>query len=95
MVAHRSLRGAGDAILGGQAKAYRSTDLAEFVAGRPNVKQVIAIGETGPEIAALLRKHGFDHITDGGTDMRKSWTWPGSRPEPGDVVLLSSRQRQF
>ncbi len=83
------------AILGGRAKGIPFDGLAKFVAGRPNVKQVIAIGETGPEIATLLRKHGYDRITDGGTDIVKIVGLAREKAKPGDVVLLSTGCASF
>ena len=83
------------AILGGRAKGIPFDGLAEFVAGRPNVKQVIAIGETGPEIAGLLRKHGYDRITDGGTDIDNIVGLSRKLAGPGDVVLLSTACASF
>jgi UDP-N-acetylmuramoylalanine--D-glutamate ligase len=83
------------AILGGQPKGIPFDDLARFVAGRPNVKQVIAIGETGPKIAALLRSNGFDRITEGAKDIDGIVRQARELGEPGDVVLLSTANTSF
>lgn len=83
------------AILGGRGKGIPFDGLARFVAGRPNVKQVIAIGETGPEIAALLRGNGYDRITDGGRDIVKIVDLARQQAQPGDVVLLSTGCASF
>lgn len=83
------------AILGGRSKGIPFDKLARFVAGQPNVKRVIAIGETGPEIASLLRANGFDRISDGGTDIVKIVELSRNLAEPGDVVLLSTANASF
>ena len=83
------------AILGGRGKGIPFDDLARFVAGRPNVKRVIAIGETGPKIAELLRKNGFDRITDGVRDIDGIVRQARELAEPGDIVLLSTASTSF
>lgn len=82
-------------ILGGRSKGIPFDDLARFVAGRSNSKQVIAIGETGPEIADLLRKNGFDRITEGGSDIEEIVRQAQALAEPGDIVLLSTACTSF
>jgi UDP-N-acetylmuramoylalanine--D-glutamate ligase len=82
-------------ILGGRSKGVPFDELAKFVAGQSNVKRVIAIGETGPEIASLLRDNGFDRISDGGTDIVKIVGLARELAEPGDVVLLSTANASF
>jgi UDP-N-acetylmuramoylalanine--D-glutamate ligase len=83
------------AILGGRGKGIPFDNLAKSVAGRPNVKRVIAIGETGPEIAGLLRKNGFDRITEGAKDIDGIAAQARGLAEPGDVVLLSTANTSF
>lgn len=83
------------AILGGQPKGIPFDDLARFVAGRSNVKRVIAIGETGPKIADLLRQNGFDRITEGAKDIVGIVRQARELAEPGDVVLLSTANTSF
>ena len=82
------------AILGGRGKGIPFDGLAKFVAGR-NVKQVIAIGETGPEIAALLRNNGYDNITEGADNIEEIVRQAQKLAEPGDVVLLSTACTSF
>jgi UDP-N-acetylmuramoylalanine--D-glutamate ligase len=82
-------------ILGGRGKGVPFDDLAEFVAKRPNIKQVIAIGETGPEIAALLRKNSYSKITKGGQTIEAIVQQARELAEPGDVVLLSTACTSF
>ena len=81
-------------ILGGRNKGIPFDDLAEFVAGY-NPKRVIAIGETGPEIADLLRKNGYDQITEGGKTIEEIVRQAKELAEPGDVVLLSTACTSF
>jgi UDP-N-acetylmuramoylalanine--D-glutamate ligase len=82
------------AILGGRGKGIPFDKLAEFVAKR-NIKQVIAIGETGPEIAALLAKQGYENITDGGNNIEEIVSLARKLAAPGDVVLLSTACTSF
>ncbi|HEX5744158.1 MAG TPA: UDP-N-acetylmuramoyl-L-alanine--D-glutamate ligase [Candidatus Saccharimonadales bacterium] len=83
------------AILGGRPKGIPFDDLASFISRRSNVKQVIAIGETGPEIAELLRNNGFGRITTGANDMAGIVRQARELAEPGDVVLLSTANTSF
>lgn len=82
------------AILGGRTKGIPFDGLAKFVAGR-NPKQVIAIGETGPEIAGLLRKNGYNRVTEGGRNIEEIVRQARELAEPGDVVLLSTACTSF
>jgi len=82
-------------ILGGRGKGIPFDALAKSVAGRLNAKQVIAIGETGPEIAALLRQNGYDRITEGGKTIGDIVAQARGLAEPGDVVLLSTANTSF
>ncbi len=82
------------AILGGRGKGIPFDGLAEFVAKR-DIKHVIAIGETGQEITSLLRKNGYDRVTDGGSDIQKIASLAQTLAEPGDVVLLSPACTSF
>lgn len=82
------------AILGGRAKGIPFDGLAKFVAER-DIKHVIAIGETGPEIAALLRENGYDRITEGGSDIKEIVRQARELAGPGDVVLLSTACTSF
>ncbi len=82
------------AILGGRAKGIPFDDLAKFVAER-NPKQVITIGETGPEIAALLSKNGYENIVQGGNNIEEIVRQARELAAPGDVVLLSTACTSF
>jgi UDP-N-acetylmuramoylalanine--D-glutamate ligase len=82
-------------ILGGRAKGIPFDELAKFVAAQPQVKHVIAIGETGPEIAGLLREHGYDKITEGGKTIEEIVRQARGLARPGDVVLLSTACTSF
>lgn len=81
-------------ILGGRTKGIPFENLAKSVAGR-NPKQVITIGETGPEIAGLFRKNGYDKITEGGKDIEEIARQARELAGPGDVVLLSPACTSF
>jgi UDP-N-acetylmuramoylalanine--D-glutamate ligase len=82
------------AILGGRDKGIPFDGLAKFVAGR-NPKQVIAIGETGPEIAGLLRQNGYANVTEGGKNIEEIVKQAQGLAAPGDVVLLSTACTSF
>jgi UDP-N-acetylmuramoylalanine--D-glutamate ligase len=82
-------------ILGGRTKGIPFSGLAEFIAKTPNVKTVITIGETGPEIAAELRQQGYQDIVEGGTNMDDIVTQARGLADPGDVVLLSTACTSF
>lgn len=81
-------------ILGGRGKGIPFDELAKEVA-KHSPKRVIAIGETGDEIASLLRANGYDKITDGGSDIVKIVDLARQLAEPGDVVLLSTACTSF
>jgi UDP-N-acetylmuramoylalanine--D-glutamate ligase len=82
------------AILGGRSKGIPFDDLAQFVV-KHNLKQVLAIGETGPEITALLRKHGYKNTTEGGSTIEEIVKQARQLAAPGDVVLLSTACTSF
>lgn len=83
------------AILGGRTKGIPFDGLAKFIAGRGNIKKVITIGETGPEIAALLHKNGYNNTLDGGNDISEIIRQARQQAEPGDIVLLSPACTSF
>lgn len=82
------------AILGGRGKGIPFDELAKFTAGQPP-KHVITIGETGPEIAALLRQNGYDRVSENGGGIKEIVDQARSLASPGDVVLLSTACTSF
>ncbi|HYH36444.1 MAG TPA: UDP-N-acetylmuramoyl-L-alanine--D-glutamate ligase [Candidatus Saccharimonadales bacterium] len=82
------------AILGGRTKGIPFDELARFVAER-DLKQVITIGETGPEIAGLLRKNGYDRVVEGGKNIEEIVRQARESAAPGDIVLLSTACTSF
>lgn len=82
-------------ILGGHSKGVPFGELAGLIASSPNVKQVITIGEAGPEIAAELRQQGYQNITEGGRTMEEIVGQAHELSSPGDVVLLSTACASF
>lgn len=82
-------------ILGGRGKGVSFTNLAEMIAERPNIKQVLAIGEAGPEITAELKAQGFTGITKGANDINGIVRQARALAAPGDVVLLSPACTSF
>jgi UDP-N-acetylmuramoylalanine--D-glutamate ligase len=94
MVAIKAFRQPEILILGGRGKGIPFDQLAEFIAEK-NIKQVITIGETGPEIATLLRKHGYDAIAEGGSNIEAIVGQAQQLASSGDVVLLSTACTSF
>jgi UDP-N-acetylmuramoylalanine--D-glutamate ligase len=82
-------------ILGGRTKEIPFNQLARTIAHQPHVKNVITIGETGPEIAKLLRAEGYQNITEGGKDMDAIVAQAQELAVPGDIVLLSPAATSF
>ena len=82
-------------ILGGSYKGVEFDKLAEEVI-KNNVKHVLAIGETGPNIANLLQKRGFNDISLDGLDtMELIVAKAQSLSSSGDIVLLSTGCASF
>lgn len=81
-------------ILGGSDKGADYGQLAEAVVGN-SVRQVVAIGHTGPAITKALREKGFSHVIDGGRTMTEIVQKAKDLASPGDVVLLSTGCASF
>lgn len=81
-------------ILGGSDKGASYDELAKAV-DNGNVRAVIVIGQTGPDIAAALRVHGFNNIIQGAQDMAGVVAQAREAARPGDVVLLSTACASF
>jgi UDP-N-acetylmuramoylalanine--D-glutamate ligase len=94
MVAIRAFTRPEIVILGGRTKGVPFDALAQTVVEH-GVKQVIAIGETGPEIVSLLRERGFENITVGSSTIEEIIAQARELAEPGDVVLLSTGCASF
>lgn len=83
------------AIMGGRSKGIPFDELGKTAAGVKNLKHVITIGETGPEIATALRANGFEKITEGGKDINEIVGQAHELASSGDVVLLSCASTSF
>lgn len=81
-------------ILGGSDKQVSFDGLAQMVASQ-NVRSVVLIGETAPQIEQALRQAGFTAIVAGGTDMTSIVATAQSQAQPGDIVLLSTGCASF
>ncbi len=81
-------------ILGGSDKGAEFADLAQVVAAN-NVKAVILIGDTAPQIEQALKAAGYEHIVVGGGDMKSIVAAAQAQALPGDVVLLSTACASF
>ncbi|MGZ6005478.1 MAG: UDP-N-acetylmuramoyl-L-alanine--D-glutamate ligase, partial [Candidatus Saccharimonadales bacterium] len=95
MVAIEAFREPEILILGGRSKGIAFDELAAFIAMSENVKQVITIGETGPEIAALLRANGYQDVVEGGRNIDEIVKLAHDLARPGDIVLLSTACTSF
>ena len=82
-------------VLGGHDKGAPFDDLINEIAGRDRVRHVIAIGDTGPKLAAMLRDKGYQAITEGLSDMPAMVAEARAKAQPGDVVLLSTGCSSF
>jgi UDP-N-acetylmuramoylalanine--D-glutamate ligase len=81
-------------ILGGSDKGASYEELARAVVDN-NVRAVIAIGLTGPAIAASLRKAGFENIGEGAGSMPEIIDQAHRFAQAGDIVLLSTACASF
>lgn len=81
-------------ILGGRGKDIPFDSLAEVVASN-NVKNVIAIGETGLEIMKILANSGYTGVVKGEKDIESIARQARALAQPGDVILLSPACASF
>lgn len=81
-------------ILGGRGKGVPFDALGEAVLNN-NVKNVIAIGETGFEIMKILTDLGYTGVVKGEKDINSIVRQARSLAAPGDVVLLSPACTSF
>ncbi len=81
-------------ILGGSDKGADYGELAHVVS-TSNVRRVVLIGKTGPDIETALRAAGFNDIVDGGSDMTAIVNTARDQAKSGDVVLLSTACASF
>ncbi len=81
-------------ILGGSDKGATYEELAKVVQNN-NVRAVVAIGKTGPEIRKALKAVGYENIVDGGHNMKSILEAVQQQAKPGDVALLSTACASF
>ena len=82
-------------IVGGSDKGIPFDELADAIVKRAP-KVVLAIGQTGPVIAELLKTHGFNNIIqDNLTNMQQIVGTAKANATSGDVVLLSTGCASF
>lgn len=82
------------AILGGSDKGAPFDTLAAAVVEN-NVRHVIVIGNTAPQITEELQAAGYSNITPGGTTMTEIVAAARQVAKAGDVVLLSTACASF
>jgi len=81
-------------ILGGHDKGASFDELADKIS-TSDVREVIAIGKIGPNIASLLRAKGYNSVTEGPSDMTAIVAAARQAAQPGDAVLLSCGTSSF
>jgi UDP-N-acetylmuramoylalanine--D-glutamate ligase len=81
-------------ILGGGVKGVSFDHLIDAVLSN-NVRHVIAIGTTGPDVTQKLLARGFTNVTAGGNTMHEIVAAARSFAQSGDVVLLSTGFSSF
>ncbi len=81
-------------ILGGGVKGVTFDHLIDAVL-KNNVRHVIAIGTTGPEVTQKLLEKGFTDVTAGGQTMQEIVGAARSFAQSGDIVLLSTGFSSF
>ncbi len=82
-------------IAGGSDKGSSFEALADEII-KNNVQHVLAIGQTGPTIASLLKKRGYDKVTQEGLSTMQAIVAKAIEvAEPGDAVLLSTGCASF
>ncbi|MDQ6882904.1 MAG: UDP-N-acetylmuramoyl-L-alanine--D-glutamate ligase [Candidatus Dormibacteraeota bacterium] len=79
-------------IAGGRNKGIELAPLAAAIAGR--VTGLVAIGETGAELAQLVRGAGLDRVVVA-SDLRDAVRRAASMATPGSVVVLSPAFTSF
>jgi UDP-N-acetylmuramoylalanine--D-glutamate ligase len=73
-------------IAGGRNKGIPLEPFARMIASR--VKALVAMGETGPELAKLARQAGLAHVFEA-SDLVGAIQLAAENSTPGDVVVLS------
>lgn len=83
-------------ILGGSRKGFSYTDFGRDLSSQKNLKAVLVIGETGPEIKKSLEDEGFvGVIREGGENMKEIVRSCFRMARAGDVVILSPAAASF
>ncbi|MBU6447397.1 UDP-N-acetylmuramoyl-L-alanine--D-glutamate ligase [Patescibacteria group bacterium] len=84
------------AILGGFDKKGDYEGLAREASKIKNLKAVILIGQTGPQLKKLFAASGYDGaIKEGAAGMKEIFAQIGKIAQKGDVVLLSPATSSF
>lgn len=81
-------------ILGGSDKGSDYSSLIDEVI-KNRVHTVIAIGQTGPKIAEMLKAKGFTNVISGLDKMTDVVATASKKAKPGDAVLLSTASASF
>lgn len=81
-------------ILGGSDKGASYDELADAVMEN-EVKAVVVIGDTAPDISSVLRNKGYKNIVQGSDTMSEIVAQAKDASRPGDVVLLSTGCASF
>lgn len=81
-------------ILGGSSKGASYDKLADAVVNG-NVRSVVTIGDTGPDIKQALLEAGFNDVIDGPRNMAEIVELAKQQAQSGDIVLLSTACASF
>jgi len=81
-------------IVGGSDKGVSFDALQQAIIDN-NVRHVVAVGETGPRIAAGLASRGYTDVTSGGSTMSEIVKTAQSVAKKGDVVILAPACASF
>ena len=96
LAAVRAIDGPVIAILGGSAKGFSYRDFGRDLANQKNLKGIVVVGETGPEIKKSLEDSGFPgKIKEGVKNMEEIVKTAISLARSGDAVLLSPAAASF
>jgi len=81
-------------IIGGYDRGLSMDPLVDEIM-KQRVRHVIAVGQTGPKVAEMLKEKGFKDITLGFKNMSDMVRTAKEKAQSGDVVILSAAAASF
>ncbi len=94
VAALKALSGPKVVILGGFDRHIDQSELIQTVK-HENVRQVVLVGQTAKNLAALLKSENFSNYEMGGKTMAEIVEAASNQAKPGDTVLLSPGSPSF